>query len=518
MFGFFKNKNKESGFDKKVDKLNAALENSRLSKSLEKNIADIRALFKDDDTLVIRYIENRNDDRLKYYIFFTDGLVDSEIIDRSIIKPLITTSDAKPGAGLIDVLMNRVLLTGEIKKTDCLKDIVESVTYGDTILYIDGEREALILNTKKFQMRSVNEPNNEKTLSGPREGFTESLLSNLSLVRRKIRSNDLKMKYHTIVKRTKTTACVCYIESIAKKQISDELYSRLSKIDIDGVLDSNYIIEIIKDAPYSPFPSIGFTERPDVAAGRLLEGRVALFIDGTPVVITLPYLFIENLQSSEDYYLNYFYTSFNRLLRIMGLILTTTVPAVYISVVAYHHEMIPKNLIISIASARKSVPLPASLECVLMLAVFELIKETGARMPTNIGQALSIVGALVIGEAAVQARLVAAPMIIVVSITGISSLVLPKLQGAIIYIRLMLLILATMFGLYGFVLGVAMIFIHVLNLKSCGVPQVALTGHIRYQYIKDVFIRGPWFKMNDRPRMMTDDRIRMVTDSAQSED
>jgi len=516
MFG--SRKNKGSVFDQKIDDLNAALENSRLSKSLEQNISDIKALFKDNDTLKIRYVENRNDDRLKYYIFYTDGLVDQELIDRSIIAPLIISSDVKPGAGLTETLMSRVLLISEITKTDCLKDIVESVTYGDTILYINGECEALILNTKKFQIRQVNEPNNEKTLSGPREGFTELLLSNLSLVRRKIRSNDLKMKYYTIGKRTKTAACICYIESLAKKQIIDELYKRLDKIDIDGILDSNYVIEMIKDSPYSPFASVGFTERPDVAAGRLLEGRVALFIDGTPVVLTLPFLFIENLQSSEDYYLNYIYTSFSRILRFAGLILTTTVPALYIAIVAFHHEMIPSNLIISIASVRKTVPLPTVIECLVMLGVFELIKETGARMPTNIGQALSIVGALVIGEAAVQAHLVAAPMIIVVSITGIASLVIPKLAGAVEYMRLLLLILSSIFGLFGFAMGSAIILIHVLSLRSFGIPQVEITGQLRFQYIKDIAFRAPWFKMNVRPKMLTDDYVRMVTDDAQSKD
>jgi spore germination protein KA len=444
--------------------------------------------------------------------------VDVELIERSIIKPLMTSTDARAESGLADTLMNRVLLISDIRKTDRLREIVESVTYGDTVLYMNGEREALILNTRKFQIRSVEEPNNEKTLSGPREGFTESLIANLSLVRRKIRSNDLKMRYYTIGKRTKTAACICYIESLAKKQIIDELYRRLDRIDIDGVLDSNYVIEMIKDSPYSPFASVGFTERPDVTVGRLLEGRIALFIDGTPVVITVPHLFIENLQSSEDYYLNYTMTSFNRILRIIALILTTTVPSLYISVVAFHHEMIPTNLIISISSARKTVPLPAAVECVIMLGVFELIKETGARMPTNTGQALSIVGALVIGEAAVQARLVAAPMIIVVSITGISSLIIPKMSAAVIYMRILLLILSTMFGFYGFILGSAVIVIHVLNLRSFGIPQVALSGYIRFQNVKDIAIRVPWFRMNLRPKMLSDNPVRMVTDDAQSED
>lgn len=508
MLGFGQDKNARANTEK-INQLNRALENSVLAHSLDKNIATLKQLFTDVDILKLRYIQNTHTPQLKYCIAYCDGVVNSAIINDSIMKPLQLSDAAQPGQGLIDTLMNQVLQINEAEKTNRLQDIIEAVTYGDTILFAEGAAQAIILNTKSFALRAVGEPDSEKTLSGPREGFTESLLSNLSLLRRKIRSHELKMHFLNLGRRTRTTACVCYIDSIANKQVLAELYRRLETIDIDGVLDTNYITELIKDARWSPFRTTGYTERPDTVTGKLLEGRIALFLDGTPVVLTVPYLFIENLQSNEDYYLNFYYASFSRLMRILGFILTVCVPGLYIGIVAFHHELMPTSLLISIASERQTVPLPATLEAFLMLIVFDILKETGIRMPSNVGQALSIVGALVIGQAAVEAKLVAAPMIIVVAITGITSLLVPKLNAPVIYIRFFLLLLASCFGLYGMFLGMAAVFAHMLNLFSFGIPQFSFSGNLRFQDLKDVPVRSAWSFMHTRPEMIAEDKVRI---------
>jgi spore germination protein KA len=244
-------------------------------------------------------------------------------------------------------------------------------------------------------------------------------------------------------------------------------------------------------------------------ASKLLEGRIALIIDGSPAVLTIPYLFIENFQSSEDYYMNFYYTSFTRIIRILGFILTIMIPAFYIAVVAYHHEMLPTNLFINIAMERQNAPLPAALECFIMLIVFDILKETGIRMPSNIGQALSIVGALVIGQAAVEAKLVAAPMIIVVASTGITSLLVPKLASPVIFVRFILLALASSLGFYGLILGIAWLIINLLNLRSFGVPELMISGNLQYQDIKDQVIRTSWKDMILRPKFITNNRQRM---------
>ncbi len=511
MFGLFKKKknrseNAEKGADQETKDL-------VLTSSLDRNVKIIRTLFEDVDILRVRFIENNYDKGLRYCIIYCDGVVNSDAINENLIKPLMLSQVCPSGDDFVDTVIRSIVQICDAKKADRFQEIVEAVVYGNTILFAEGQDQAILLDTKAFQTRSVSEPDNEKGLLGPRDGFTESLLGNLSLIRRRILTADLKMKSMILGARTRTKIYVCYMDSLVNKQILAQLYTRLNAIDIDGILDANYITEQIMDVPWSPFRTVGYTERPDVVVGKLLEGRIALFVDGTPVVLTVPYLFIENFQSSEDYYMNFFYTSFSRILRIIGSLLTITVPGLYIAVEGFHHEMLPPQLFISIAAERKSVPLPAALEAFVMLILFDILKETGVRMPSTIGQALSIVGALVIGQAAVDAKLVAAPMVIIIALTGITALLVPKLNAPMIYIRIMLLIASSMLGFFGLMLGMTCLAIHILNLYSFGVPQIMLSRKLRYQNIKDTFIRAPWWQMIRRPRF-TANKIRQNTKGA----
>ncbi|PKM73426.1 MAG: hypothetical protein CVU91_05735 [Firmicutes bacterium HGW-Firmicutes-16] len=501
-------RDKQKIVNDKVEDLNEELENRDLFSSLDKNIETISKLFQDVDILRLKYITNNHDNRLNYCIVYCDGVVDNAIVNDSIIKPLMLSSVPVTSKNPVDIIMNQIVQINDTEKADKLSDIAESIAYGDTVLFVDGAPEAIVFNTKGFKTRAISEPDSEKNLNGPREGFTESLMMNLSLIRRKVLTPELKMKFRTLGRRTMTRACICYMDGIVDKEVLAELNRRLDKIDIDAVLDTNYITELIRDSRLSPFRTTGYTERPDVVIGKLLEGRIAIFLDGTPFVLTVPYLFVENFQSSDDYYLNFFYSSFSRLLRILGFFLTITIPGFYIAVVAFHQEMMPLQLFISIAASRSSVPLPASLEAFIMIIVFDILRETGIRMPTNVGQALSIVGAIVIGQAAVEAKLVAAPMIIVAALTGITSLLIPKMNAPVIYIRMMLLILSSFFGFFGFVLGVAATLIHIINLRSLGIPQAAFSGKLQLQEIKDTAIRAPWWRMILRPSFAKD-KVRM---------
>lgn len=511
MFGLFKKKkNKSENAGKGAGQ---ETKDFVLTSSLDRNVKTIKTLFEDVDILRVRFIENNFDRTLRCCIIYCDGLVNSDIISKNLVKPLMLSRVSPSGSDFLDTVINRIVQVCEAKKISSIPDIVEAVSYGNTILFIEGQDQAVLLDTKSFLTRSVIEPDNEKTLLGPRDGFTESLMGNLSLIRRRMLTADLKMKSMVLGTRTRTKVYVCYMDSLVNKQILAQLYSRLNAIDIDGILDVNYITEQIMDAPWSPFRTVGYTERPDVVSGKLLEGRIAIFVDGTPVVLTVPYLFIENFQSCEDYYMNFFYTSFSRMLRIVGFLLTITVPGLYISIGAFHHEMFPLQLFISIAADRKGVPLPAALEAFVMLILFDILKETGARMPSTIGQALSIVGALVIGQAAVAAKLVAAPMVIIVALTGITGLLVPKLNAPTIYLRLLLLFLSSMFGFFGLMLGMTCVIIHILNLYSFGVPQVMLNRNLQYQNIKDTIIRAPWWQMIRRPRFAAN-KIRQNTKGA----
>ncbi|MGI5979559.1 MAG: spore germination protein, partial [Oscillospiraceae bacterium] len=421
-----------------------------LTSSLEENVALIKQIFARDATVIERRVENRLRPKARCCLFFIDGMANNQIIDEYIVKPIVDSTTLGLKDNPIEALSRDVLVANDVRRVRAVEELVKSLIAGDTLVFAEGSSEGLVVSTKGYETRAVTEPDSEKALRGPREGFTESILVNLSLLRRKLRTPDLKMEFKTIGTRSNTRVCICYLESLTDPALLEELERRLDQIEIDGILDSNYISELIKDAPASPFKTIGSTERPDVVAGKLLEGRIALILDGTPMALTLPYLFIETFQANDDYYLNCYFASISRILRIFGFLMTVSIPAVYIAFVTFHREMIPTDLALSVMEARQGVPFPTALECFLMLIIFEIIRETGVRMPSNIGQALSIVGALVVGQAAVEAKLVSAPMVIVVATTAITGLINPKVKGAAILFRFIALFAASFLGLFGY--------------------------------------------------------------------
>ncbi len=506
---FRSSKKKQAVVDEAVKSFNVDINDAVLVTSLEQNMATINELFKDVDIFKTKYIKNAHNDKLSFCIAYSCGVVDKLFIGENIIEPLSTSDALADGGDLIAALKDKVIQIPDVEQTDSLLSVVEAISYGDTVLLADGEAQALVLGTQSFSYRSVSEPENERVLSGPREGFTETLITNLSLLRRRVRTNKLKMKSYTLGKRTKTLCTVCYMDDVVNKKILQELYRRLDKIDIDGVLDTNYISELIKDGLFSPFRTTGYTERPDTVIARLLEGRIAILVDGSPSVLTLPFLFIENFQSSEDYYMNFYDATFSRMIRMFGFFLTLVVPGLYIAIVAYHHEMLPTQLLLNITVERQGAPLPASIEAFVMLIIFDILRETGVRMPSNVGQALSIVGALVIGQSAVEAKMVAAPMIIIVALTGITNLLVPRLSGPVIFLRYFFLLAASLFGFYGFILATSAATIHLLNLRSFGIPQIMAAGNLRFQEVKDTFFRAPWWKMLLRPKGLTKNKTRM---------
>lgn len=476
-----------------------AKEHGKISDDYDDAVLYLKQVFQNHDPIQFRDLRAGTDGDVRVCIVYCDGMVDSKRIDDHMIRPLMEVDLEKLPCIHEEMLLSKVFQLHSAKSVSTFDEVIDAITSGETAVFVRGLEQALIFDTKGFDKRSIAEPEGEKILSGPREGFTESLLQNTAMVQRKVKTEHLKMTFRTVGTQTKTKLCVAYIQDIANAQVVEEMYSRLDGIDIDGILDSNYINELIRDNPRSPFRSMGYTERPDVIAAKLLEGRVALFVDGTPVVLTAPYLFVENFQSNEDYYLNFYFTSFTRMLRIVGFLLTTMLPSLYIATVAFHHEMLPSPLFISITMERSNVPLPAALEAVIMLLVFEILRETAVRMQANVGQALSIVGALVVGQAAVEAKLVAAPMLIVIAMSGITSLLIPKMIAPILLVRFGMLILASCYGYLGVTIGFAFLLTHILDLHSFGVWQLSSDRKLQYQGIKDTFFRAPIYLMLTRP-------------------
>ncbi len=478
-------------------------ESDSLTGSLEQNEALFREMFQNDDLVIYRHFENQQDPFIKCCAIFVEGMVNQEIINENIIRPVI--SNALPGKILcsLDVLQNRVIMAHDVQKTADLKKIIEALSTGNTILLLDGAGEALIIGSQGWKTRSITEPENEKTLRGPKEGFTESLMINLSMVRRRLNTHHhSKFKFKVLGDRARTKICLCYIEGLANPLILAELEKRLDQIQLDGILATNYITELIKDAPFSPFKTIGNTERPDVVAGKLLEGRIALLLDGSPAALTLPHIFIEYFQSNDDYFINYFFSSISRLIRIASFIFTISVPAIYLALTDFHQEILPTPLLLSISSARQGIAFPNIIELLILGFAFEIIREAGNRMPTTIGQALSIVGALILGQAAVEARIVSAPMVIVTGLTAVTGLMIPNLSGAIILLRFIFVILTTLIGFYGYVFGIVGMLIHLFAIRSFGVPYMTPLNSLNLQEIKDTVIRAPWWYMDKRPRFI----------------
>ena len=474
---------------------------AEISTDIDENYRTFKRIFKNDDTVIIRIFENRSDPSVRYLGISVNGMVKNNSIYQSITSPLINLSFSD-GGDRIDRMAKEMITSLDIKVIENVSDVVTGILYGDTAVMVDGSSRAITVETKGFATRSVSEPDSERGLKGSKEGFTESIIMNTSMIRRRILSSDLKFEFFRLGTRTNTLVCVAYIESLVDKKVLTEFLRRIKAIKTDGVLDTNYIDEQIKDRRFSPFKTCGSTEKPDVAAAGLLEGRVALIADGTPIVLTAPYLFIENFQSPDDYYLNFWFASIGRIIRILGFFITISLPSVYLALVTFHSEMLPDGFMTAIAEASRGVPFPTVVECFLMLFVFEVLRETGIRMPSKIGQALSIVGGLVVGQSAVEAKIVSAPMVIVVAFTGITGLCVPRLSGAAIMIRTLALISTAFLGFYGFFAFMTVTLIHLLSLRSFGFEYISMS--LGFQRIKDVYFRAPHEKMKTRPAFAKD--------------
>lgn len=435
-------------------------------------------------------------------IVFIESMVDEKRLEAKVLEPLMDGSARifAEAAGAPPNVSGWIHADHVKNETD-IKAAAESVCKGEAAVLVDGVPSILLVSMQKLDKRAVEEPATEPIIRGPRDGFTESLGVNITLVRRRFGTTDLKVETMKMGRLSQSSLAIVYLDSVVLPEVLEEVRKRLGRIDIDAVLESGYIEELICDNPFSLFPQMLNTERPDRVAGGILEGRVAILVDNTPFALIAPGTFIDTLQASEDYYQNYIVASATRLLRFWLSFSALVFPSIYIAVTTFHQEMIPTSLLLSIASSREAVPFPGIVEALLMEAAFEGLREAGIRLPRPVGQAVSIVGALVIGQAAVQAGVVSAMLVIVVSFTGIASFIFPAYaQGlAIRFLRFPMMLLAATFGLYGLVLGLLAVLIHLAKLRSFGVPYLAPFAPTNASGLKDTAVRAPWWSMVLRP-------------------
>jgi len=490
---------------------------NRTTDSLDINIGKVKETLKDCDDIVYKEFVVGEEQKLRFTLVYIDGMSDTTLLNMTVLESLmISAREVAPDASkfadkLYELVRYGNLPASELKGTEDLDEAILDILIGDAVLFIDGTATLITIGAKGWPTRGVNEPNTESVIRGPRDGFVETFRKNTALVRRRIRDPRLKLKQMKIGVRSKTDVGIFYIEDIVTKELVDEVLRRLESIEIDAILDSGYIEQFIEDDPYSPFPQISITERPDHVAAELYEGRVVILVDNTPFALIVPATLNSMFQSPEDYYDRWFIASVLRFIRIIASFIAMLLPGLYIAFTSYNPGIIPTRLVLSIAASRQGVPFPAVVEAFVMEMTLELLREAGIRLPAPIGNTIGIVGGLVIGQAAVQAGIVSPIMVIVVALTAIASFANPSYNLSIGFriMRFGLMIIAGLLGLYGLTLGFILIITHLTRLKSFNVPYLAPFVAMRTTDLKDTVYRAPIYKMVRRPSLTSRNKIRL---------
>jgi spore germination protein KA len=483
-----------------------------LSADLCENISRIKDTLGNSPDLVVRQWRCSDQNMGEAAVIYVSGLTDAGLVNQFILQPLLSHMNDEPSAAvsmqsddLLEPVKKRLLPAAGIQETDDLEILLNGILSGNAVLLYHGSSRCLLVDSKGWEERGVEEPTTETAIRGPKDGFTENMTTNIALVRRKIKDPDLRLEYFNVGKITRTNVSIIYIKGIAMEHVVAEVRERIGRIRIDGILESGYIEELIQDKTFTLFPTIYNSERPDVIAAGLLEGRVAILVDGTPFVLLVPAIFPQFFQSAEDYYQRSDISTLLRLLRYLALAIALLGPSLYIAITTYHHDMLPPELLISLSAQREGIPFPAFIEALMMEVTFELLREAGIRLPRAVGQAISIVGALVIGQAAVEAGIVSAAMVIVVSITAIASFVIPSYNMSIPIriLRFGMMGLAASFGLFGILAGLIGIVQHLCHLRSFGIPYMSPFGPSVTDDKTDTALRVPWWGTNARSRTIS---------------
>lgn len=419
-------------------------------------------------------------------LVFIDDLCSVQFISEYIVTPL-GKKDYKCWS-VEDVIPN-VLGINIANYAKDVEDAILHVLSGDVVLLFNDHEKIIYCEVKGFVRRGVGIPVTESVVKGPREGFTELFVDNVSLIRRKIKNSDLKFEPIYVGNRSQTVVCISYIKGIAPDYLIEHVKEIVNKLDLKFILDTNYIEDALRKKK-SVFDTVGYTEKPDEVAAKMLEGRVAILVDGTPFVITVPYFFLENFQAPDDYYLNKYFVNFTRVIRWIAFFLATFMPGLYVAILTHHFALIPSLFVFRLAVSRAGVPLPTIVEVLIMMVAFQLIKEAGLRLPQPIGGAMSIVAGLILGDAVVGAGIASRITIIVVAISTLSYFLTPKLYGAMSIWSLIITVVSSMFGLPGFFIVALVLIAKLADLDTGGYSYLFPLGSVETYKFKDIIFRG----------------------------
>lgn len=479
----------------------------KLSIQLDHNIQAMQQVFGNDTDLVIRNF--RLYGLYDAAIIFFSSMTNQDQIHEHVLKPLMNmptdpTAIPKKTSELPDYIWNMTIHIARGGKSADLNSLPALVIEGNVILLVNSMEQALYIDMRKVEHRSIEQPQTEQVIRGSREGFIENLQANLSLLRYRLQTPDFRVETTSLGTRTRSEVAICYIDGIANPGLIKEVTKRLALIDTDGILDAGYIEQFIEDQPLSPFPQIQPSERPDISTVALLEGRAVILVDGSPFSLLIPSLFDQFFQTMDDYTERFIVGSLIRSIRLIALIFSLFFPALYVSIISFNPELMPTEFAVAISGGRAGVPFPAVLEVLIMEIFMEVLREATIRLPKMIGGALSIVGVLVIGQAAVSAGLASPTTVVIVALTTIGSFAIPVYNAAIALrmLRFPLVILAGLFGLYGVMIGTLVIINHLLFLESFGVPYMTPLVPTIWRDLKDSLVRAPLWWMKRRPSFL----------------
>lgn len=500
--------------EKLYDKYNRVI--VPISTDLDKTIKTIDALTKDCDDFVSRRFTIGGKNKVDIYFVYIDNMVDKTLLEEDTLRYLIYEMDEMPSSGQFDYIKDKGLRSADISVATTMDEAMKFVFGGDTLIFVDGYDRAIRVSVRGMASRGIQTSENEVAIRGSKESFTEAFYLNRVLLRRRVKDSNMKIKQFTVGTRTLTDVAMIYLDGVAENKIIKEIEKKLNEYTIDGIFDSGMLEQLIENNPNSPFPEIQATERPDKAASAIVEGRVVILVDNSPTVLILPSTLNSFFQASEDYYNRWLVATLVRLLRYIGAFITMFLPGLYIAVVNYQPELLSSALALSFAASRQGVPFSVLVEVVVMELAFEMLLEAGIRLPGPMGNMLGIVGGLVIGDAAVNANLVSPMAVIIVAFTAISAFTIPNEAFASSFrmIRFFSIILSAFLGLYGFVLSLMFLLIHLAGFSSFGVPYLSpyvASGINGGDDGKDALVRFPIRKMINRPSFARrSERVRLV--------
>ncbi len=457
-------------------------------------LSELKKLLSSDDVVVRELVAGGK----KSALIYVDGMSDTVILDESVLKKL---SDEKNAFEFTAESLKDVLgFSGEIQTLDSVGNAAAAVADGDVVFLADGAADYFVLSIRKFNTRAIVEPPTSAVLKGPREGFIEDLKVNLTLIRRRLRTPSLRVKQLKIGRYTNSPVAVLWLDGVATPESVSKITERLQKIDIDGVLDSSYIADFLKEKKVSIFEQVGMNEKPDMVAAKLLEGRVAIVVDGSPMVLTLPFILLEHFQYSYDYYTVSPRATFLRMIRLLGIMFSVLLPGAYVAMQEFHYHLLPLNFLVTVQGAISGIPFSPPMEMLAVILIFEVLQQASVRMPKFLGVALSIVGAIVLGETAVNAGLISSPAVLVVALSALGTNIMPDELSVVSTFRLLFVLVASVLGLYGMLAASMVILTHLASFDSYGAPYLAPNAPMISSDMKDNLFKANLYKMKTRPK------------------